>query len=145
MIKSFMFVTLLEDNYDILTSFGSVYYKYSTNEHILEARRNGMQDVNKPTQMPSEWVSSFLMAHQHILCYSVPFIHSVLSYAKNITLRNLPWRARLLDCCRTTDVGQTDTQDNLTADNLWSAQQFAVWSDNVELQHRKYSRHKIPV
>jgi len=49
-----MFVTLLEDNYDILTSFGSVYYKYSTNEHILEARRNGMQDVNKPTQMPSE-------------------------------------------------------------------------------------------
>jgi len=26
----------------------------------------------------SEWVSSFLTAHQHILGYSVPFIHSVL-------------------------------------------------------------------
>jgi len=26
----------------------------------------------------SEWVSSFLTAHQHILGYSVQFIHSVL-------------------------------------------------------------------
>jgi len=26
----------------------------------------------------SEWVSSFLTAHQHILGYSVPFIYSVL-------------------------------------------------------------------
>jgi len=34
--------------------------------------------MGMPSASVAKWVSSFLTAHQHILSYSVPFIHSVL-------------------------------------------------------------------